>query len=117
LRNPPITITCECGETREVAYGDRWRCEVCGRSWDTQQIPAEEYESLLRRMRRHELEALAMTALAAAIMVPLIVVVSSSFILLVVPVMAAWLFLILPFWRRWYRRTARRAPRWQLHPE
>jgi hypothetical protein len=117
LRNPPITIKCECGETREVAYGDRWRCEVCGRSWDTQQIPAEEYESLLRRMRRHELEALAMTALAAAIMVPLIVVVSSSFILLVVPVMAAWLFLILPFWRRRYRRTARGAPRWQLHPE
>jgi hypothetical protein len=117
LRNPPITIKCECGETREVPYGDRWRCEACERSWDTQQIPAEEYEDLLRRIRRHELEALAMTALAAAIMIPLILVVSSTFILLVPPLMAAWLFLILPFWRRRYRRTARGGPRWQLHPE
>ena len=68
-------------------------------------------------MRRHELEVLAMTALGAAVMVPLIVVVSSGFILLVPIVMAAWLFVVLPFWRRRYRRTARGAPRWQLHPE
>jgi Flp pilus assembly protein TadB len=114
---PPITIRCECGEARDVAYGDRWRCETCGRAWNTLQIPAEEYEGLLRRMRRHQLEALGMTALAAAVMVPLIVVVSSGFILLVPMVMAAWLFVFLPFWRRRYRRTARDAPRWQLHPE
>lgn len=117
LGRPPITIRCECGGAREVAYGDRWRCEACGRSWNTCQIPAEEYEGLLRRMRRHELEVLAMTALGAAVMVPLIVVVSSGFILLVPIVMAAWLFVVLPFWRRRYRRTARGAPRWQLHPE
>ena len=59
MRRPPITIKCECGETEEVAYGERWRCERCGRSWNTQQIPAEEYEGLLRRMRRHKLEVLA----------------------------------------------------------
>jgi hypothetical protein len=28
-----------------------------------------------------------------------------------------WLFVLLPFWRRRYRRTARSAPRWELHPE
>jgi Flp pilus assembly protein TadB len=117
VRRPPITIRCECGETREVAYGDRWRCETCGRSWNTGQIPAEEYEGLLRRMRRHQLEVLAMAALAAAVMVPLIVLVSSRFILLVPIVMAAWLFVVLPRWRRRYRRSARGAPRWQLHPE
>jgi Flp pilus assembly protein TadB len=117
LRKPPITITCECGETREVAYGDRWRCETCGRSWNTLQIPAEEYEGLLRRMRRHELEALAMTVVAAAVLVPLIVVVSSGFILLAPMAIAVWLFVLLPFWRRRYRRSARGAPRWQLHPE
>src|SRR5262249_6952362 len=97
LAKPPITIKCECGETRDVAYGDRWRCEACGRSWNTQQIPAEEYEGLLRRVRRHQLEALGMAALVAAILVPLIVVVSSGFILLVPMVMAAWLFVFLPF--------------------
>jgi hypothetical protein len=117
MRGPPITIRCECGEAKEVAYGERWRCERCGRSWNTQQIPAEEYEGLLRRMRRHKLEALAMAAIAAAVMIPLIVVVSSGFIFLVPMVMTAWLFLFLPLWRRRYRRTAQGAPRWELHPE
>jgi hypothetical protein len=68
-------------------------------------------------MRRHQLEALAMVAIAAAVMVPLIVIVSSRFIFLVPMVMIAWLFMVLPFWRRRYRRTARGAPRWELHPE
>jgi hypothetical protein len=114
---PPITIKCDCGETRQIAYGDRWVCEGCGRAWNTNQIPAEEYEGLLRRVRRHKLEAVGAAAISAAIMVPLIVVVSSSFILLVPAVMSVWLFVFLPYWRRRYRRTAYEAPHWQLHPE
>jgi Flp pilus assembly protein TadB len=117
MKLPPITIKCECGETKDVAYGQRWVCEVCHRSWNTQQIPAEEYEGLLRRVRRHKLEALAAAAIAAAVMVPLIVVVSSGFVYLIPMVMLLWLFVLLPFWRRRYRRTARDAPRWELHPE
>jgi Flp pilus assembly protein TadB len=117
MKRPPITIKCECGEIKDVAYGQRWVCDRCHRSWNTKQIPAEEYDGLLRRMRRHKLEALAVTALAAAVFVPLIVVVSSRFILLIPAVMAIWLFVLLPFWRRRYHRTARGAPRWQLHPE
>lgn len=58
-----------------------------------------------------------MVAVAAAVMVPLIVVVSSRFILLVPLAMMGWLFVILPRWRRRYRRTARGAPRWELHPD
>ena len=100
-----------------MAYGERWPCDRCGRSWNTQQIPAEEYESLLRRMRRHKLEVLAAAAIAGAVLVPLIVVVSARFICLVPLVMAFWLFFFLPFWRRRYRRTARDTPRWELHPE
>jgi hypothetical protein len=117
MRKPPITIKCECGDTKEVAYSERWQCERCGRSWNTQQIPAEEYESLLRRMRRHRLEALAAMAMAAAVLIPLIVVVSSRFIFVIPLVMTAWLFVFLPFWRRRYRRSAHGAPRWELHPE
>ena len=116
MGRPPITINCECGEARDVAYGERWRCERCGRSWNTQQIPAEEYEGLLRRVRRHKLEAIAASAIAAAVLVTLIVL-SARFVLLVPMVMAIWLFVFLPFWRRRYRRTARGAPRWELHSE
>ena len=114
---PPITITCECGERKSVAYGDRWTCDTCGRSWNTRQIPAEEYEGLLRRMRRHKIEAVASGAIAAAVLIALIVAGGPRFILLIPMVMAAWLFLFLPFWRRRYRRTALSSPRWQLEPE
>jgi len=117
VAKPPITISCECGEKRDVAYGERWHCEKCGRSWNTAQIPAEEYERLLRSVRRHKLEVLVLAAVAAAVLIPLIAVVSARFIALIPLVMAAWLFLILPRWRWRYRRTARDAPRWQLHPE
>ena len=117
MGRPPITITCECGDMKRVAYGQRWTCERCGRSWNTQQIPAEEYEGLLRRMRRHKIEVLAAAAIAAAVLIPLIVFVSGRFLAVVPMVMAAWLFLFLPYWRRRYRRTARGSPRWQLHPE
>jgi hypothetical protein len=68
-------------------------------------------------VKRHKLEAVGAAVVAAAIMVPLIVVVSASFILLVPFVMTIWLFAFLPFWRRRYRRTAYEAPHWQLHPE
>jgi hypothetical protein len=117
MAKPPITIRCECGESRDVAYGDRWRCATCGRSWNTQQIPPEEYEGLLRRVRRHKLEALGAAALSAAVLVPLIVFVSSRVVFAVPLVMTFWLFGFLPLWRRRYRRTARSAPRWELHPE
>ena len=117
VAKPPITISCECGEKRDVAYGERWQCETCGRAWNTAQIPAEEYEQLLRSVRRHKLEALVAAAVSAAVLAPLIIFVSASFIGLVPLAMVGWLVGFLPRWRRRYRRTARSAPRWQLHPE
>jgi hypothetical protein len=117
VAKPPITIRCECGEKRDVAYGDRWQCETCGRSWNTQQIPAEEYDDLLRRVRRHKLEAFAAAGVSAAILIPLVVFVSTRFIALGLLAMVLWLVVFLPFWRRRYTATARGAPRWELHPE
>ena len=117
VAKPPITIKCECGEKRDVAYGERWQCETCGRSWNTQQIPVEEYESLLRNVRRHKLEAIASAVVGGAVLIPLVAFVSARFIALVPLAMAAWLFVLLPAWRRRYRRTAAAAPRWDLHPE
>ena len=115
MRKPPITITCDCGETHQVPYGERWSCERCDRSWNTQQIPAEEYEVLLRRMQRLRLEAIALAL--AAILIPLIVFVERALIFVVPVVAAAWLFIYVPRWRRKTRRAARNTPRWELHPE
>jgi hypothetical protein len=117
MTKPPITITCKCGESEAVPYGERWVCDRCRRSWNTEQIPAEEYEGLLRRVRRRKLEALGFGAILAAVLVPLIVFAGPSFIGLVPLVMAAWLFLYLPFWRRRVHAAARAAPQWELRPE
>jgi hypothetical protein len=117
MRKPSITITCDCGEAREVAYGERWGCEQCGRSWNTKQIPAGDYERLLRRMRRVRLEALGFAPLIGAIAIPLMVFVSPRFVLLAPMIALVWLFLYMPIWRRRSRRVAQEAPRWELHPE
>jgi hypothetical protein len=113
----PITTECECGARAEVPYGEVWQCERCGRRWDTKQIPAAEYEGLLRTMRRFRIEVLGFALAAAAVLVPLIVFVNSAFIFLAPMAAAIWLFLYLPFWRRRARRAAAEAPRWELHPE
>ena len=52
LRGPPIAITCECGEKRDLRYGEEWTCESCGRRWDTNQIPAEQYAAIRRTQLR-----------------------------------------------------------------
>jgi hypothetical protein len=117
MQRPPITVSCDCGEIREVPYGEIWRCDSCGRVWDTNQIPAEEYEGLLRRMRRARLEAFVIAAVLAAILVPLIVFWNPTLVFAIPALAAAWLFLYLPFWRRKTRRVAASSPRWELHPD
>jgi hypothetical protein len=116
MSKPPITVKCECGQSRELAYRERWQCD-CGRTWNTGQIPAAEYEGLLRRVKRAKLEAVVVAALGAAVLVPLIAFASPRFIGLVPLAAAFWLFFYLPRWRRKVRATARDAPRWELHPE
>jgi len=37
---PPSRFRCECGETRQVPYGDRWDCEQVRTARNTAQIPA-----------------------------------------------------------------------------
>ena len=63
---PPITITCDCGASSSVPYGERWHCDSCGRTWDTTQIPADEYATLLRSVRSFKLLIVVPPLLAAA---------------------------------------------------
>src|SRR5262245_61373129 len=117
MGKPPITISCDCGESRLVPYGERWTCEGCSRSWNTAQIPAEDYHGLLRSMRRHKLEALVPAGVLVVTIAILIAFVSEGFVFMIPFVAAAWLFVYLPIWRRRGRRVAHGAPKWELHPE
>ena len=112
-----MTIRCDCGEAQAVPYGEAWTCGRCGRRWNTAQIPAEEYWGLMRRMRRFRLQVIGVALALAAVFGLLAVFVSEALFLLLPVVLAGWLILYMPLWRRKLRRAARSAPTWSLRPE
>ena len=43
---PRITLRCDCGAEELVAYGERWTCGSCGRTYDTAGIPEADFEAI-----------------------------------------------------------------------
>jgi hypothetical protein len=118
LRGPPISVTCECGEKKDLAYGDEWRCERCGRRWDTRQIPREDYEAIRRTQLRFRIlpVTLGLLVLALAMFFTLTGNVFSVFFLLPVALMT-WFIFIRPVHRKRYRAAIADLPKWELKPE
>jgi hypothetical protein len=117
MAGPPISIQCECGETRSVAYGERWTCERCGRRWNTGQIPPGEYSKVLREIRWYRRSILSILFFLIGTFGVLGIFVSSSFFLLL-PVFLALAFAwYTPLSRRRMRRRLKQLPQWELHPE
>jgi hypothetical protein len=117
VKEPPITVKCECGAVKHVPYGEVWTCEGCGRRWNTGQIDADEYYAILREMRRFRLSAIGAAAVLALVFTILALVVSQSLFLLLPVVLGGWYVWYMPLWRRKVRRRARSLPTWQLTPE
>lgn len=118
MSKPPITIKCDCGAVGSAAYGERWRCESCGRTWDTTQIPAGEYAALLRSVRRDKVLIVGPPLLAAAVLVPLTLFVGIQFAVLLFLVTLVWrLFAVPEIRRRASRRVIENSPKWQLRPD
>ena len=114
-KGPPITVKCECGERRELRYGQRWKCENCGRSYDTNKIPAEEYATF-HRQRVHD-------RIAPSIVFAIIIVISVGFIVagralalvLIVPTIGfIWGTFVRPRRRRRQYKQVADRPRWQI---
>jgi uncharacterized membrane protein len=102
----------------DAAYGERWRCEGCGRTWDTTQIPAGEYATLLRSVRRHKVLIVGPPLLAAAVLVPLTILVGLQFAALLFVVTLVWrLFAVPEIRRRATRRVVEGNPSWNLQPD
>jgi hypothetical protein len=114
---PPITIACDCGEMKHVAYGETWECERCGRRWNTGQIPADEYQGLIRDMRRMRIVPIGVAAGTTLVFGLLALFVAESLFLLLPLVLGMWFLWYMPWWRRKIRRRARSGPKWNLHPE
>src|SRR3954453_19221738 len=115
---PPIAVTCECGEKHDVRYGDVWTCERCGRRWDTNQIPPEDYDAIRRTQLRFRVlpVVLGVLVLALAIFFSLTGNVFNVFLLLPVALLG-WFVFLRPVHRRRYRQAIADLPRWELHPE
>jgi hypothetical protein len=115
LRGPRITVSCECGASRQLEYGERWTCEDCGRAYDTEQIPREEYEVVRRTQLRFRAlpVAVGLVVLALAIFFSLTGNVLNVFVLLPLA-LVTWFVFLRPAHRRRYRRAIAELPRWNL---
>jgi hypothetical protein len=117
MRGAQITVRCDCGEIGYVPHGERWSCAKCGRTWNTGQIPADEYWGIMRDMRRLRISVIG-TALAMVIPIAALTPVVGIRILMLLPVlMSFWFMFYMPRWRRQVRERARNLRRWALHPE
>jgi hypothetical protein len=117
-RGPPITLTCECGETRHLRYGDRWTCEKCSRSWDTAKIPVDQYAAIRATQLRYRRAPIAISVLALAAVIACIVVGKALGGLLLIAILATtWSMFFRPLHRRRYRAAIADLPTWQIEPD
>ena len=117
MRGAQITVRCDCGDVGYVAHGERWRCDKCRRTWNTAQIPADEYWGIMRDMRQLRIRVIA-TALGITVPVVALALILGLRLLLLLPVlMSFWFLFYMPRWRRQVRERARNLRRWKLHPE
>ena len=117
MRGPPITVRCDCGQLQYVPYGKIWECPSCGRRWNTNQIPPDEYWGILREMRRYRLQVIGMALAIGGVFAALALIMGTRALVLVPLFMGGWFYFYMPQWRRKVRARARGLPTWQLHPE
>lgn len=118
MREPAITITCDCGTAALVPYGKRWTCGTCDKTWDTAQIPRAEFDALLRSIRGYRLLTVGPPLALSLVLVPLAVLLDVRYAFLLFVLVLGHGLLILPqLKRRATRRVLDAAPRWQLRPE
>ena len=117
MRGAQITVRCDCGDVGYVAYGERWVCGKCRRSWNTAQIPAEEYWGIMRDMRKLRITVIGVALAMVVPIVALIPILGIRVMMLLPVVMGVWFMIYMPRWRRRVREQARSLRKWKLRPE
>jgi hypothetical protein len=115
-KGPPITVNCECGQRRDLKYGEPWQCEQCGRRYDTRKIPMEEYAAIRRTQVRYRLFPIAAGLLLLAAMIVFFIEGRTFSAIVIIPFMlASWASFGRPFWRARYRRAmSKDTPTWTI---
>ena len=116
FRAPRITVTCDCGASRKVSYGDGYRCE-CGREWSTDSVPQDDYAAIRRLDRNYRTVGWAV-GLGYGLFVLYTILVLPGMLLLVLPAgMLAWFGVLRPIVRRRHYRAIQALTRtWHLRP-
>jgi hypothetical protein len=118
MREPPITLTCDCGVATHVRYGERWTCPTCGKTWDTSQIPAAEYDQLRRSVRLYSLLSIGPPLAFAIVLIPLAVLHGLQFALMLIVLVMMHALLVMPKIRERATASAMESTRsWKLRPE
>jgi hypothetical protein len=110
-------VRCECGERRDLAYGEVWSCS-CSRRWNTAQIDAEEYARLRRVQLRFRALPVAL-GVATSLVALLFLLTGNTFSLFILlPFsLVVWSALVRPVHRRRYADALGELPRWELRAE
>jgi hypothetical protein len=118
-RGPPITLTCDCGELRrQIRYGETWRCEKCGRNWNTNRIPVEQYAAIRKTQMRYRRVPIALSVFALVTVILSVIFGRAVGGLLVAGVMATtWNMFFRPIHRRKYREALATLPSWRIESE
>lgn len=119
MKAPRITLHCDCGAEGYAAYGERWTCAKCGRTYDTSRIPAAEYESIRSLDRRYRIAIWGVVSVMAVIVLAVALTgqVYSVFAGLAV-VLLSWFLFIKPLVHRRHRRAVSSLTRkWELEAE
>jgi hypothetical protein len=119
MRAPRITLRCDCGADALVAYGERWTCESCGRTYDTTEIPDADFRAIQDLRRRYRLIGGLGVALVGAFVLFLALTAQEFQLFIGLPtVLLVWFMYVRPFMRTRYRRRVLELTRsWTLRAE
>lgn len=118
-KGPLITVTCECGQRRDLRYGERWKCDACGRRFDTGKIPVEEYAAIRRTQLRYRMVPLIAGLVLLIGDIAFFATGRTYGALIAIPfLLMSWVVFGRPFFRSKYRRAlAKNTPTWNLRAD
>jgi len=116
---PRITLRCDCGADALVAYGDRWTCESCGRTYDTKGIPEADFQAIESLRRRYRMGGYIGVSLLALLVLILALTAQQYQLFIGLPgILLAWFTFVRPSMRSRYRRRVGELQRsWTLRAE
>jgi hypothetical protein len=116
---PRITLRCDCGAEALVAYGERWTCDSCGRTYDTNRIPEADYQAIQDMRRRYRVVGYVGVSLVAALVLVLALTAQQFQLFIGLPfILIFWFMYVRPLMRSRYRRRVGELTRtWTLKAE